>query len=141
MTQEAAFDFYNFAPTCLRRDIGLLGFLHKRVLGECHPAVSQYFPLHPPSYGWHTKTIELFDGLIVTKRPLFQRSVFAMIHVYNRLPPDIVNLISVKSFQAELTKIAKQRCRNKYTDWPHSFHNEAEIWRWRIALDQRTAAS
>ena len=35
---------YNFAPPCLRRDIGLLGFVHKRVLGQCHPAIKYFLP-------------------------------------------------------------------------------------------------
>ena len=30
---EEAFIKFNFAPVCLRRDIGILGMLHKRVLG------------------------------------------------------------------------------------------------------------
>ena len=38
LTEASAFLYYNFAPPTLRRDIGILGFLHKRVLGECHNA-------------------------------------------------------------------------------------------------------
>ena len=33
VTPEAAFIEHNFAPPRLRRNIGMLGFLHKRVLG------------------------------------------------------------------------------------------------------------
>jgi len=35
-TEEAAFINNNFAPPVLRRNIGILGMLHKRVLGLCH---------------------------------------------------------------------------------------------------------
>ena len=38
VTESQAFLEYNFAPTELRRNIGILGLLHKRVLGQCHPS-------------------------------------------------------------------------------------------------------
>jgi len=44
ITEESAFMSYNFAPPSLRRDIGILGFLHKRVLGKCHEAIRHMFP-------------------------------------------------------------------------------------------------
>ena len=53
LTKEVAFLDYNFAPPCLRRDIGILGFLHKRVLGKCHPSVQEFFPPAAPSAYWH----------------------------------------------------------------------------------------
>ena len=36
LTEEMAFLDINFAPLCLRRDIRILGFIHKRVISECH---------------------------------------------------------------------------------------------------------
>ena len=41
VTPEAAFIEHNFAPPRLRRNIGMLGFLHKRVLGLSHPAIQR----------------------------------------------------------------------------------------------------
>ena len=35
--EATAFLDCNFAPPSLRRDIGILGLLHKRVLGKAHP--------------------------------------------------------------------------------------------------------
>ena len=40
---EAFLDF-NFAPPILRRNIGILGMLHKRVLGLCHPMFQTLLP-------------------------------------------------------------------------------------------------
>ena len=37
LTEEVAFTHHNFAPPVLRRNIGILGLLHKRVLRQCHP--------------------------------------------------------------------------------------------------------
>jgi len=51
ITDLDAFKIYNFAPPSLRRRIGLLGFLHKRVLQQCHSYLliafaMQVFPDH-----------------------------------------------------------------------------------------------
>ena len=34
----------NFAPPSLRRHVGILGLIHKRVLGQCHPNFERLFP-------------------------------------------------------------------------------------------------
>ena len=44
---ETGFLYYNFAPPVLRRDIGILGFLHKLVLGIGHPALAQFLQFSP----------------------------------------------------------------------------------------------
>ena len=41
---EQAFLEFNFAPPKLRRNIGILGLLHKRVLGLCHPSFDRLIP-------------------------------------------------------------------------------------------------
>ena len=44
LTPEYAFLEHAFAPPSLRRNIGVLGFLHKRVLGKCHPSTAKLLP-------------------------------------------------------------------------------------------------
>ena len=36
---------FNFAPPCLRRDIAMLGFLHKRTLNQSHPKINELLPM------------------------------------------------------------------------------------------------
>ena len=36
----------SFAPPSLRRDIGILGMFHKRVLGLAHPIFNRLLPFH-----------------------------------------------------------------------------------------------
>ena len=36
VSEEDAYLLHNFAPPKLRRNIGILGLLHKRVIGESH---------------------------------------------------------------------------------------------------------
>ena len=51
MTEKAAFLEFNFAPPKLRRNIGILGLLHKRILGRAHPIFDHLFPFHAHRYG------------------------------------------------------------------------------------------
>ena len=44
VSESTAFLDFNFAPTVLRRSIGILGLLHKRVLGQCHGSFEQFLP-------------------------------------------------------------------------------------------------
>jgi hypothetical protein len=37
---------FNFAPPSLRRDIGILGLLQKRVLNKCHPSFHRLLPFY-----------------------------------------------------------------------------------------------
>ena len=122
MTEAMAFLDFNFAPAALRRDIGILGFLHKRVLGQCHVAIQRMFPFIAPQPRWHDKQLDSqIDGC--SSRPvLFCRSLFGMVAVYNRLPQDIVDSTSVKQFQAKLTHLAKQKCDHGCMSWQRIFH-------------------
>ena len=44
---DDVFLHHNMAPLKVRRDIGLLGMLHKRVLGFAHPSFNVLFPFVP----------------------------------------------------------------------------------------------
>ena len=53
---------------------------------------------------------------------LYRRSIFGMIHVYNRLNQEIVVCPSIKAFQRALTSIARSRCQDGDSWWPETFH-------------------
>ena len=88
LTDTEAFVRYNFAPPSLRRGIGLLGFLHKRVLGACHPALVQALPFASGLIAnFHDKALHPFSGeVLYQRRRLYDRSLYSYIHMYNRLP-------------------------------------------------------
>ena len=128
MTEENAFLNHNFAPSELRRDIGILGFLHKRVLEKCHIGLVQLLPANHGEGRWHDKQLQSFIPQCTHRHVLFQRSLFGMIGVYNRLPQWLVDKDSVQIFQTTLTQMAKKCClRNG--DWKSGFHGCAQLWR------------
>ena len=129
VTEETAFVLHAFAPLCLRRAIGALGFLHKRVLGHCHPEVKKPFPMALPCYFyWQDTTIDASSmRRVIAYRPMYLRSIWRYVHIYNRLPRFLVSLSSVHEFQSRLTHYAKQRCLNGDIAWRSSWQSCADV--------------
>ena len=95
-----AFTDYNFVPPSLRRAIGILGILHKRDLGACHPALASIFPFEDNEYRYHSKTLRFFCGEVRGHRALYNNSIYMYILIYNRLPQELIDSETVKIFQA-----------------------------------------
>ena len=129
LTEEMAFLDYNLVPLGLRRDIGILGFLHKRGLGECHPGINFFLPFSSQNYAWrHPKQLETQLEYCTCRPQLYWRSLFGLIHVYNRLPTHIVESTSVKVFQARLTAGARLRCHHWDPHWQKAYRDCAQLW-------------
>ena len=130
VTDSEAFVVYNFAPPSLRCRIGILGFIHKRILHQCHPSLISAMPLCQDQRNrYHDKSLETYlDGVIRHDR-LYFRSLYGYMHMYNRLPQHLVDLPSVKSFQTKLTHMAKHRAQSDDVRWRQSFEDCAEILR------------
>ena len=127
VTVEEAFLKYNFAPAMLRRNIAVLGLLHKRVLGLCHPSFDELLPWYshkvdtPRGFG-HNKQLYDHRMEVTHQRSLFDRSIFGMIDFYNNLSQQLVDSPSVCIFQSSLTSIAKARCKRGDLNWQFSFN-------------------
>ena len=128
VTDFDAFSVHNFAPPSLRRRIGILGFLHKRVLHQCQPYLQIAFPMFQalPAH-FHSRTLHSFLDEVTSHRNLYFRSVYGFIHVYNRLSQSLVDSPSVKTFQSRLTQIAKYRAENGDNHWRHAFADCADV--------------
>ena len=107
MSESSAFLDFNFAPTVLRRAIGILGLLHKRVLGQCHRSFDQLLPWYSQHFeisrdSGHNK--QLYGHWLEADqlRALFDRSIFAMVDIYNNLPQSVVDAKRVSCFQSLL---------------------------------------
>ena len=111
-SEQAALDDYRLAPLNSRRDMAMLGALHKVNLGT---APAQLMVLFPP----RASADDTFDRLRLRHwRPLharqlhteadflstdvLRRSLFGLVHCYNRLPPQLVAAKTVKDFQRKL---------------------------------------
>ena len=129
LSAESAFVDFKMPPLCLRRDIAILGLLHKVVLGIAHPEFAELFPmrvhthLHPhdtrtASRRHNKQFVEHNDG---GQSGYFSRSVFSACRVYNFLPAYVVRSNCVKTFQSCLTRDAKIACQTRRLDWQRMY--------------------
>ena len=121
-----AFREFAFAPPSLRRHVGLLGLLHKRVIGKCHPTFERLLPWLSDRFPdmlvrGHNKQLYGHWSDVTAHRALFDRSIFAMCDIYNNLPQEVVNAKSVHEFQKRLMQIVHSRCQHGDPDWASSF--------------------
>jgi len=128
MTDTEAFVVHNLAPPSIRRSIGILGFLHKRVLGHCHPLLCTSLPFAEGlEANYHSKALDpQIDGVNYQHR-LYARSLYGYILMYNRLPQCFVDAPSVKSFQAKLTQMAKHQAQLDQSSWRKAYQSMADI--------------
>ena len=80
---------YNFAPPSLRRRIGMMDFVHKRTLGECHPTLREFFEFKQGQIMNSRNLVSHFDDVRGFSRT-YNNSLYLYILMYNRLPEEIV---------------------------------------------------
>ena len=113
---------FNLAPLCARRDMAMLGLLHKCALGEAPPQLLDLFPLAPPTHHPNTRLharrhhLQLVDKTHGNHTTTFHRSLFGLVAIYNLLPPWTV-AGTVKTLQASL-QYALKRLTDQ-PDWQH----------------------
>ena len=128
-SEQALLDF-NFPSPQIRRNIGILGLLHKRVLGLCHSSYDILLPWYssrfdtPRGMG-HNKQLYGHNVEISHCQGLWNNSIFAMTEVYNDLPQHVVDAPSVNIFQKYLIHVVRTRCQQGDASWPSAFCGHA----------------
>ena len=89
ISQEAALMHFKLAPLNTRRDISLLGIIHKAALRQGPPQFHHFFIGARAIYG-HSRT--LYDPCVGRPRLFFKRSIFGLVRYYNMLPEDIIQI-------------------------------------------------
>ena len=132
LTHQDAFLEFNLAPLNLRRDIAVLGLLHKIQLGEAHPDFNSLFPKESAQY-FPTRHAAKRHGRqfreIAGNSYYFNQSIFSATKIYNVLPEYVVYAESVQVFQSLLTKDAKFACRTNRPEWSRMYNNRNYGWR------------
>ena len=100
----------------------MLGMIHKKVLGLCHPSFDALLP--PKDFveeGRHSKQMYAHWNEVKAYRNFFNRSLLGMVDIYNNLPQSFVDAQTVSAFQSKLTGVAKLRCERLDSEWKSSF--------------------
>ena len=80
---------FHLAPLSVRRDIAMLGLIHRAVLGKGTPHFQKHFPLASRSLR------KIVEPRTFLRHPIIKRSVFGLVAVYNFLPSHVVACGSV----------------------------------------------
>ncbi len=132
MTETDALLNYRLAPLRVRRDIAILGFLHRVNLRLVAPQVEELFPrigsrsVRGSGIGSRVRAAtafhnrQLLDRVSATSTEQFKKSIFGMVQCYNALPQWIADKPTVSAFQRCLQTCIKQRAVAG-TEWSEIF--------------------
>ena len=136
-----ALNEFSLAPLTVRRDIAMLGIIHRTVLGRGPVQFQDFFKAEERARregrGRHALQLlplsdHVSDFVLPGSRPAnyIRHSGFGLIHVYNMLPADIVEqAASVKHFQKALQELVRQRANEGCSDWELTLSPRPQSWR------------
>ena len=109
---------FNLAPLASRRDMAMLGVIHRAALRQGPEAFFRFVQFDASSLRHSRHHRRHFRSLVEfrnsgKKLDIMRRSLLGLVSVYNLLPERIVRSNSVKGFQAELQNIMKQCVSNR----------------------------
>jgi hypothetical protein len=118
---------FNLAPLSTRRDIAMLGLLHRTILGKGPSHFTEFFRVGA-------------DGKLVTTSlrrmgPLAKRSALGLIPIYNLLPGGITSAKSVSLFQSRLQRELKMRAEASLLEWPQTYSPWMPLDNHPLAID------
>ena len=102
---------FRLAPLSSRRDMAMLGLIHRTVLGKGPLQFKEFFKSdlqHP---------VKLLDPRKDSNSPLIRRSALGLVAVYNMLPPKVVAVKSVSAFQTALQEIIIKYAASGHPRW------------------------
>ena len=123
VSDEAAFDSFNLAPLSVRRDIAMLGVIHRAACCEGPPPLWRFFRRDLGSSARRSRRSaqrharEVVECNSVHNFEIMRRFALGMIRVYNLLPEDCVNTSKVSEFQRFLSKLVRDRMNAGVVGW------------------------
>ena len=106
--EVTALAVFQLAPLSVRRDIAMLGLIHRTVVGKGPSQFTEHFQCQGQS---------LRDPRRDSKAPLIRRSALGLVAVYNMLPPKIVAAKTVSLFQRELQSVVCKVAQTGHPKW------------------------
>ena len=124
LTAELALRNYGLAPLSTRRDIALLGLIHRTVLDEGVPHFAKwFFPCVRRRHLYRTRLADskhsrqLHDWIDGEHSELLRRSPLGLPRVYNCLPQSVVDAKTVCNFQEKLKELVQKAADREESDW------------------------
>jgi hypothetical protein len=105
---------FHLAPLATRRDIAMLGLIHRTILGK-GPSQFNFFQCD------QQLSRKLIDPRRACKCPLITRSALGLVAIYNMLPRSVTGEKSVSSFQKRLQDIVVSLATTGHPQWVQVF--------------------
>ena len=136
LTELEALTEYRLAPLSARRDMAMLGLLHRVAHGLAPRPVAALFPWgrsrqgDPPTRGSeirHTRQLAEF-GVLGGHTDILNRSCFGLVTVWNMLPSSVAEAPATKLCQRALQQALVKRAKaSPDSEWQLLFSNDARI--------------
>ena len=133
LTKEDALKDYSLAPLSSRRDIAMLGVIHRAVLGKGPEQIRNFFPPEPKSMHEHGRnSLRRHKLQLQSYRQgrFLERtgnSVLGLVDVYNLLPSEVVEIEDVHNFQSALQGLLKVHAKNGNLRWEDLFSPRLDL--------------
>ena len=113
--------YFNLAPLSLRRDIAMLGLIHRTVLGQGPEHFKQWFyredVANRTTLRFKRHRLRLHEYVTGQQLAFVKRSALGLVSIYNMLPTEIVEANSVSSVQRLLQDLAKDCASRSHPLW------------------------
>jgi hypothetical protein len=106
---------FHLAPLSARRDIAMLGVIHRTILGEGPDQFKDFFRRDP------THPVKLLDPRQASRSPLTKRSALGLVAIYNMLPQNVLDFQTVPAFQKGLQGILSKYAMSGHPQWSEVF--------------------
>ena len=123
VTSEEALLSYNLAPLIARRDMAMLGLIHRTVIGLGPEQFKKYFVImQTPGRPEGREALRRHDKQLRSYRKgkflqIVSHSIFGLVDIYNLLPEYTVMAPTVKIFQHRLQEQMISAVMMGMTDW------------------------
>ena len=134
LPEEQALIEYRPALLSTRRDVGMLGVIHRSVIGAGPSHFSKYFVLQGSARRPNGReALHAHDKQIITHRTgkfldLLSHSILGLIDIYNMLPQYMVNTKDVSEFQRRLQLLVIEMAAAKEPGWRGIYSPRNVLW-------------
>ena len=137
MTSVEALLYFNLAPFAIRRDVAMLGLIHRTVLGKGSKHFKTFFFPAEQRRTANTRLErrrqqhgkQLSDPRAYTHLNATRRSALGLVAVYNLLPAEVVQKTIVKEFQKSLQELVKERAVANCENWAETLSPRVPLYR------------
>ena len=127
LSPEVVLERYRLAPLKSRRDMALMGLLHRVVLSDVSRQLAELFPFAtsgPLEFVRTRLQIRRHNKQLIAPpfgTETLRRSLFGLVRIYNLLPQSVVDLKSVKEFQSTLQGALRNAASLGIPNWDSLF--------------------